>query len=111
MSTAPPPLEWHPYYASHTYLIDWLNEVGDFARHPEIRLPKIRSKNTYVYENEITTDIGWSEIVLHRVRCWGRAPYVGAPFIYVWNAAIDDYGRAIAGESTIHYLPPRLDQP
>ena len=29
----------------------------------------------------------------------------GKPFVYIWFAAVDELGRAIAGESTIQYLP------
>jgi hypothetical protein len=36
-------------------------------------------------------------------KCWGPAPYVGRPFAYVWKVAVDDNGRAIAGEARIEY--------
>jgi hypothetical protein len=36
---------------------------------------------------------------LNVYRCAGLAPYVGQPFIYVWEVAADDRGRWIAGPS------------
>jgi hypothetical protein len=96
----PMPLEWHPAYADKTYLVDWLNGVGRFGKMWDIQLPVITSK---------LTDIGWRYRILHRQRCWGPAPYVGKPFVYMWNAAVDELGRGIAGESRIEYIPPSTD--
>ena len=108
----PMPLEWHPAYADKTHLVDWLNEVGPYGKMWDIRLSVITSKLTAVAKDDasdittdITTDRGWRYRVLHRQRCWGAAPYVGEPFVYMWNAAIDEVGRAIAGESHIEYIP------
>ena len=104
----PSPLEWHPAYADKTYLLDWLNEVGQIGKMWDIQIPVITSKFTAVAKNDasdITTDIGWRTQILHRQKCWGPAPYVGQPFVYMWNAAVDELGRGIAGESRIEYLP------
>ena len=35
---------------------------------------------------------------------WRPAPYVGRPFVYVWNYIIDYKGRAAAGKAHIHYV-------
>ncbi len=34
-------------------------------------------------------------------RAWGKAPYVGDPFIYVWDVAADDMGRWVSGPTRI----------
>jgi hypothetical protein len=41
---------------------------------------------------------------LTRQTAWGRAPYVGNPFVYTWKCASDQYGRWVAGERKIHYV-------
>jgi hypothetical protein len=38
-------------------------------------------------------------------RAWGPAPYVGRPFAYMWDVAMDEFGRWVAGPSEIKYLP------
>jgi hypothetical protein len=40
---------------------------------------------------------------LTKRRCAGPAPYVGRPFIYAWWAAVDEFGRGIAGDSARQY--------
>lgn len=41
---------------------------------------------------------------LTKHKAYATAPYVGRPFIYRWNVAIDELGRMIAGEARIHYI-------
>lgn len=38
-------------------------------------------------------------------RAAGLAPYVGRPFVYMWDVATTDDGRWVAGPSRIEYLP------
>lgn len=40
-------------------------------------------------------------------RCSGPAPYVGRPFVYIWNVLVTDDGtnRAIGGRARIAYKP------
>jgi len=104
----PMPLEWHPAYADKTSLIDWLNEVGTYAKMWDIELV-IAPRSTLASYTETgppsITAPSFKTRVLHRQRCWGGAPYVGKPFVYMWNAAVDELGRGIAGESHIEYIP------
>ena len=107
----PSPLEWHPAYADKTHLLDWLNEVGPYAKMWDIKLaiaPRFNFASFASYtetEQPAITAPSFKTIVLHRQKCWGPAPYVGKPFVYMWNAAVDELGRGIAGESRIEYLP------
>lgn len=101
---APSPLEWHPAYADKTWLIDWLNERGQYADRHEMVLPVSR-RLTFTLDLAPTSADVSQHRVLVRKRCVGAAPYVGRPFVYAWNAAVDDLGRAIAGEARIQLLP------
>ena len=102
------PLEWHPAYADKTNLIDWLNEVGPYGKMWDIRLaiaPRFNLASYTEIDLPSRTAPSFKTIILHRQRCWGPAPYVGKPFVYMWNAAVDELGRGIAGESHIEYIP------
>ena len=108
----PMPLEWHPAYADKTYLVDWLNEVGTYAKMWDIELVIAPRSNPASYTTETGPSAALSAPsfktrVLHRQKCWGPAPYVGDPFVYIWFAAVDELGRGIAGESHIEYTTRR----
>lgn len=101
---APPPLQWHPAYADQTWLIDWLNERGKYADRHEIVLPFAR-RVTFTLDLAPTLVEAPRHRVLVRKRHAALAPYVGRPFVYAWNTAVDELGRAIAGEARIQLLP------
>ncbi|MGH3549020.1 MAG: hypothetical protein ACRDQU_13095 [Pseudonocardiaceae bacterium] len=105
----PAPLEWHPFYRDHTWLIDWLN--GDPA-YPNIsmRLPICRPVGLWNLSQDpsVLTD---NTLLLTKDKAWGLAPYVGPPFVYMWYIAADQFGRAIAGESRIVYIDPLTCEP
>ena len=100
MKHVPMPLEWHPAYADKTYLIDWLSGVGPYADRDIIYIPIITPMD---FTNTTPVVARTRTRTLHRLRCWGLAPYVGRPFHYEWWAAVDELGRAIAGDSVIKY--------
>ena len=108
--TAPAPLDWHPAYADRTWLLDWLNGVGPCADRREMLLPILPSPLRSWSPDDVgpTVPATLRTRVLTRRLCQGAAPYVGRPFVYQWCAAVDDLGRAIAGESWRVYQPESL---
>lgn len=93
---APPaPLTIHPYYRrdDRMWLVDWLNdEAHPFGNYVRLPMPAPAAPT----EQKC--------LLLTRQRAYGFAPYVGRPFVYVWNAASDQHGRWVAGERRIAYL-------
>jgi hypothetical protein len=106
-AACPSPLDWHPAYADKTGLVDWLNGVGPYGDRYDILLPKPQPLRLFATQIDSIEEVSVAPRVtrLTKQRCWGPAPYVGKPFVYTWFAAVDELGRAIAGESTIQYLP------
>lgn len=99
---APPPLSWHPWYRDKSHLIDWLNDPDRW----DYRIPMPRSRcDLYSAGTDATYPVEPSPkaMLLAKTRAWGPAPYVGRPFVYVWNVGTDEVGRQIAGESRIVY--------
>jgi len=101
----PDPLDWHPAYADRTWLLDWLNGVGPYGDRREVLLPILPSPLRSWSPDGPTVPATLRTRVLTRRLCQGGAPYVGRPFVYQWWAAVDELGRAIAGESWRVYQP------
>lgn len=99
MKKPPIPLEWHPFYREYTELLDWLNQPGGSHVVMVARMEPIRIDATELYPMAPSPE-PW---VLDKRKAWGPAPYVGRPFVYAWQYATDQLGRAIAGESRIAY--------
>lgn len=89
---APAPRTCDPYYEDKPHLVEWL-EKGTPRR--------------FVFDTmNVQADlIELDQVVLQKHKAYGFAPYVGDPFVYMWRFATDQYGRSIAGEAHIHYLP------
>jgi hypothetical protein len=109
MSQATPtPLEWHPFYQDRAWLLDWLEGRGTYSG-DSIRVPVM--PRLHVSFTELEPDViaqpTIRALTLTKQRAFGPAPYVGQPFAYVWPCAVDELGRAIAGDAKIVYL----DQP
>lgn len=101
----PAPLEWHPYYRSKTWLLDWLERRGPYADHHDIRIPVIPSVRSWTYGPETdAVEPDLRQLIMTRRRAHGPAPYVGRPFAYMWPIGTDNLGRHIAGEARIVYL-------
>lgn len=102
------PLEWHPYYRNRTYLLDWLD--GGQPPYDTIVVPIVqRIRFTQIAPTAMTTsEPDFHRLTLTKYRAWGRAPFVGRPFAYVWNVGIDQYGRQIAGDARIQYTDGSL---
>ena len=97
MTKPPPPLEWHPFYARHTWLLDWLNGEPGYTHHSmNIPLPE---PFTAAYITATEPTLIDRVITLTKRRAVAPAPYVGRPFRYGWWFAADHLGRAVAGES------------
>jgi hypothetical protein len=96
MLERPDPREWHPFYSDDPDLLDWLEDSGNteviFAADPAGWL------------EESPTGDKPRRLILTKRKAWAPAPYVGRPFVYVWNCAVDDVGRWIAGEARIQYV-------
>jgi len=103
MTEAPPPLKWHPAYAGKTWLLDWLNDDPRY-RSDQMQLPILRATHFTADDPSEPAVASSKPLTLRKHRCVGPAPYVGRPFVYTWNVAIDDYGRMISGESKRMYL-------
>lgn len=105
MKTVPMPGECHPALTHLREAVLRALESGetrlnyavaprlDLARDPEPVAPSFRS---------VSMDVK---------RCAGLAPYTGRPFMYMWDAMIDEMGRAIATPARIEYLPPDIRNP
>lgn len=99
MSAPPIPLEWHPFYGEHAGLLDWLNQPGGSHAVMVARTEPMRI--TAIDLDPMAADPEpW---MLSKRKAFGLAPYVGRPFVYAWQFATDQLGRAIAGESRIVY--------
>lgn len=102
----PPPLECHPWYRNRVdQLWAWLNgpeESITIAVTPAVTI------RAYLEPQESDPG-GLRRLHLRKHRALGPAPYVGRPYRYVWNTAVDDNGRWIAGDSHIEYLPASID--
>jgi hypothetical protein len=99
------PLEWHPAYRSQTWLLDWLEGRGPFSHLTTIRLPLVQPLKYSMAIEPTEDDVFLRVMIMTRRRAWGRAPYVGDPFVYEWSVGIDELGRQIAGDSRIVYYP------
>jgi hypothetical protein len=100
-----PPLEWHPAYEDRPWLMDWLNGQGPSGRHPVIKLSMMRGLEWGHMDRHRSSSLSGTRL-LRRQQCWALAPYVGREFVYIWSVAVDELGRAIAGEAGIQYLRP-----
>lgn len=100
-----PPLYWHPFYRGKTWLLDWLNGEGEFAKVDPIRFPIIQRATAVLTADADIDPVGpsFKVMTLTKQRAWGPAPWVGKPFHYEWYVGTDDLGRHIAGESKIVY--------
>lgn len=104
----PAPLEFHPFYCRYKdTLLDWLD--GDlFGGGHTIHLPRPANLSASLFDQSSLDPATFQppdHLVLTRQRAWGPAPYVGDPFVYVWNCACDQHGRWVAGTQKIKYLP------
>lgn len=97
------PGEVHPWYASSgalTMVRYWL-EHSDTLFTRVLVLPSVPA--TWDPQTE-SIDVHVHEVALTRRQAWGRAPYVGCPFVYTWQVAVDSHGRQVAErESHIAY--------
>lgn len=94
----PRPLYWHPWYRGKTWLWEWL-ESDDQA----IRLPVRRPIRFERYDPDAPVSASPKGVLLRKHLAAGPAPYVGRPFWYRWNVAVDEWGRTIAGEVRVTY--------
>lgn len=86
MDTPPMPLEWHPAYRDKTWLLDWL-ESSESEAHLAIDRPQ-RLEGI----DEVPATVARTPSTLILTKC-------------MWRCAVDDLGRAIAGEARPQYLP------
>lgn len=98
--TPPAPLEWHPWYCGKTYLLDWLAH----GTQNTYLVPVPRRRVQFVTELSAYPDAIVCAALVKR-RAAAPAPYIGNPFVYTWWAATDQYGRSIASDTQIRYLP------
>lgn len=98
---APAPRTWDPFYEDKRYLTEWL-EGERRAQILTFDMPRWLDPDV---PGAKPTHFEVQQVVLQKRRAYGFAPYVGDPFVYVWRFATDQYGRSIAGEAHIHYLP------
>lgn len=101
----PLPGECHPFYARNGFVLDWINGISYLDSHT-LCIPKPRRLNLAEMPTDGPPDISQDIITLTRHRCFGFVPYVGRPFVYAWEAAIDGLGRAVATDAHIRYTDP-----
>lgn len=101
MTTPPPPLEWHPFYARHTWLLDWLNGDPSYPSHAVVVAFPDRDPRSLLDRDRI---------VLDKRKAHAPAPYVGDPFRYGWHFATDSLGRSMAGEAFRVYGDGRVER-
>lgn len=101
----PEPLEWHPFYAGKTYLLDWLEGHDQRMPYDTIQIAVPKRLKLWEPKQELPgPEDSCVRLTMTRERCWGLAPYVGPPFVYVWNFGVDNLGRMIAGDARIQYI-------
>lgn len=100
----PPPNEVHPAYAGNAVVNDWVNGAGPFTHLRTLRLPTTRPIRLITEPEpvDIAPVFNYQTLDLHT--CWGKAPYVGPPFVYAWRVAVDELGRMVAGEAWRQYV-------
>lgn len=96
------PNEVHPAYADEQWLLDWLNDAEhSFGYHVRMSVPAA----IHAWDPEpdvLAPDV--RQHVITRRKAWGLAPYVGAPFVYVWPVGEDELGRMVGGEARVWML-------
>src|SRR5438477_7403869 len=101
----PMPGHCHPYYANRRdVIVDWLNGNTSYGYRlhlpvaPVIRFTAAAEPPDLCVERPV--------VVLDRRRAWWPAPYVGRPYVYIWEVATDQYGRMVSGDvRDIEYVP------
>lgn len=100
----PPPGECHPFYAGNGFLRGWINDA-DAGQWVHVLRP--RRLTIPEMSTDGQPDVSQDTITLTRRRFYGAAPYVGRPFVYAWDVAIDEFGRAVAGDDVrVRYTDP-----
>jgi hypothetical protein len=94
-----PPGSAHPDFADQPYLRAWIDDPH--GRNSATFVDPIPA--IWVRDSEIAAPARNLAYVLDRCRVVGPAPYVGRPFVYLWDVAVDRLGRWIAGPSYIVY--------
>ena len=100
------PNEVHPAYVGNPMVNDWVNGAGPFTHLRTLRLLIRRPIRLDTFE-AFEASLDMSVHVLDLRTCWGPAPYVGRPFVYAWQVAVDELGRMVAGEAWRQYLPEK----
>lgn len=100
----PIPGECHPFYFRNGFVLDWINGLSDVAGdHLLIPKPVNLARLIAGPSDPEPWNVAQDVITLTRRVCYGLAPYVGRPFVYRWNVAVDDLGRAVATDAHIVY--------
>lgn len=88
---------------------DMLRSWLEATRKPHWVIPRTRPSIFRGYPDDPVIGIEKTdERVFTRQKAAGMAPYVGRPFIYVWDLAIDPSGvQVAASEARIHYTEKR----
>jgi hypothetical protein len=92
------PGEWHPAYEQYRNMLGrWLSDPTEPDRFMVAFPRALRFDEAFA---DPSFDLpSYRSFTLTRVRCFGAAPYVGRPFVYMWRAGIDELGRAVATET------------
>jgi hypothetical protein len=83
-----------PPYDRAPWLVEWLDERTD----PDVVVPFPIERSMADSYNKDPLGVGYTTHTLTRRKASAPAPYVGAPFEYVWWALVDDYGRGVGGQ-------------
>lgn len=95
-----------PPYAGKEWLATWL----DARRDPYMLVPRItdlvRVSDSSMDSRDDLFAPSWTTTMLTRHKLWGPAPYVGAPYRYVWWAAVDEHEFGVGGQAWQEYILP-----
>lgn len=100
-----PPGQCHPAYAGKAWIREWVNGSGPYADRNDVLIPVFPTAVWESAQDVVEAIEVPLPLRMTRRRARGRAPYVGCPFVYMWQVGVDSLGRQVAGDSSIKYLP------
>jgi hypothetical protein len=81
------------------------------VQYAHVSRPPLAAFREPMCEFPIDAETGFEVRTLRIHRAVGPAPYVGRPFVYTWEVAVDDFTRWVAGPARIQYLPDAMGYP
>lgn len=105
------PGEVHPAYEGNRFVIEWAlgHQLGMDQWHLVIPVP---SRPRWPAPGQLApTEADVTSLRTHimtRRQAWALAPFVGDPFVYLWDICTDELGRGIGGFTKIQHIPQEI---